>query len=98
MSMIIAAGTEAQLLWMNWTKLVICVRVELSALAFVKAMRRKVVEGVQQATTRDSDIGSSDVNVVRTKNTSRDAESALLTRDKNERTTPRAILSSCHRT
>ena len=43
-SMIVSAWIETQCLWMMWSRLVIPVRSELSALIFIKAMRRKDVK------------------------------------------------------
>ena len=45
-TMIVSAWIETQTLWMMWSRLVIPIRSELSALIFVKAMRRKDVKGL----------------------------------------------------
>ena len=45
-SMIMSAWIETQSLWMIWSRLMIPIRSELSALIFVKAMRRKDVKGL----------------------------------------------------
>lgn len=45
-AMIVSAWIETQSLWMMWSRLVIPIRSELSALIFVKAMRRKDVKGL----------------------------------------------------
>ena len=45
-SIIVSAWIETQSLWMMWSRLVIPIRSELSALIFIKAMRRKDVKGL----------------------------------------------------
>ena len=46
LSMILSAWIETQSLWMIWSRLMIPIRSGLSALIFVKAMRRKDVKGL----------------------------------------------------
>lgn len=45
-SMIVSAWIETHCLWIMWSRLVIPIRSELSALIFIKAMRRKDVKGL----------------------------------------------------
>ena len=45
-SIIVSAWIETQSLWIMWSRLVIPIRSELSALIFIKAMRRKDVKGL----------------------------------------------------
>lgn len=45
-SIIVSAWIETQCLWIMWSRLVIPIRSELSALIFIKAMRRKDVKGL----------------------------------------------------
>ena len=49
LSMLIAAWLETQLLWMVWTRLVICLRSELTALIYTKVLRKKDVTSMPSA-------------------------------------------------
>lgn len=59
-SMIISSWLEAWLFWIVWSKIGISMRVELSALIFMKAMRRKDVKGVSKdrAHAKNGDDGN----------------------------------------
>lgn len=59
-SMIVSSWIESWLFWIVWSKIAISMRVELSALIFMKAMRRKDVKGVGKNKTqaKDEDNGN----------------------------------------
>lgn len=54
-AMIVSSWIESWLFWTVWSKIGISMRVELSALIFMKAMRRKDVKGVGKSKTQAKD-------------------------------------------
>ena len=59
-SMLVAAWLETQLLWMVWTRLVITIRSELTALIYAKTLRKKDVKSAPTALCDDSGSLSAD--------------------------------------
>ena len=83
-SMIIAAWIETQSLWILWSRLVICIRSELIAVIFIKAMRSKDIKGVSIKSSSSSSLSQSDGSSMSSEMTNDDSESTLLASDKDE--------------
>ena len=82
-AMIVSAWIETQSLWMVWSRLVIPIRSELSALIFIKAMRRKDVKGLPtdgSLSTGFSNTGRSSVSGL---SSNHDSEKSELAGDNN---------------
>ena len=80
-SMTISAWIETQSLWMLWSRLVICIRSELTAVIFMKPMRSKDLKGVSIQGSSNPSLSQSDESSISRKLLNDDSESTLLTSD-----------------
>ncbi len=80
-SMIISAWIETQSLWMLWSRLVVCIRSELTAVIFMKAMRSKDLKGVSIQGSSSPSLSQSDESSISSKLSNDDSESTLLASD-----------------
>ena len=94
-TMIISAWIETQCLWMMWSRLVICIRSELTASIFVKAMRSKDVKDVSMKDRNSSSLSQGEGSSIFSKSSKNDSESTLIEATTTETMLTQTLFDNC---
>lgn len=84
LSMIVSAWLETQSLWMVWSRLTICVRTELIAVIYMKAMRSKDVKSVPTKGVQSLKLSQHDGSSISSEMSNDDSEGTLLASENGE--------------